>query len=263
MNLTSDHLQKLLGFPFRGRDWQTRLGIAALVALSGWVVPILPWLILTGYAIQIARQVAVEGRDPELPAWTDWTTYLVDGFKVSAARFVMALPVTLVFVLGYGVMFGGAVGGGVIGATGGRDTEDIGALIAVVSSMGGLTLILAAIPLMLALALILPVPSMHVALTGDFGAMFRFREWWALLRADLGAWAIGYLVLLGIGLIVNVAMSFAMATIVLCFVMPFIMIVYMVYSVLISEVVFAQAYRSASLKLGLAPGAGAVTALQP
>ncbi len=31
----------------------------------------------------------------------------------------------------------------------------------------------------------------------------------------------------------------------------------------VREVVFAQAYRSASLKLGLTPGAGAVTALQP
>ncbi len=263
MNLTSDNLQRLLGFPFRGPDWQGRLGIAALVALAGWVIPILPWMILSGYAIQIARQVALNGAEPELPAWTDWTTFLIDGFKVAIARFLMLLPATLLFVVAYAAIFGGMVGGGLIGGTGGRDAEQLGVLIAGLSSLTGFGLFMIVVPLIIVVSLLLPAPSMHVALTGQIGAMFRFKEWWRLIRADIGSWAIGYLILIGMGLIFNIVTAMLSATVVLCLILPFVFVAYMVYVTLISEVVFAQAYRSASQKLGLNPGAGVVSAPQP
>ena len=63
-------------------------------------------------------------------------------------------------------------------------------------------------PIILIVSLIVPVPTMHVAITGDLGAIFRVKEWWRLLRADIGAWAMSYLVLIGIGLIVNLVFSF-------------------------------------------------------
>lgn len=254
MNLTSDNLQRLLAFPFRGPDWPTRLGIGALLIVAGWVIPIVPWLIVTGYAAQIARRVAMEGAEPELPAWTDWSAYLIDGFKVFAARFVMALPFVLVFMLAYGLIFGGTLAGVLVGEAGGSDTRELGALVAVLSSLAGTGLFLLAIPLILAISLVLPVPSMHVIVTGQIGAIFRFGEWWPILRADIGAWAIGYLLLIAVGLIINLVTSFAMATIILCFVLPFVMIAYMVYSILVTEVVFAQAYRSASQKLATGQG---------
>ena len=260
MELTSDNLQKLLGFPFRGPDWKTRLGIGVLVALAGWVVPILPWLVLTGYAIQIARQVAIEGREPELPPWSDWATYLIDGFKVSLARFLMSLPIVLVMLFAYALFFGGTITGGLLSESGGRGAENVGALIAVLSSVTGVGLFMVAMPIILIVSLIVPVPTMHAAITGDLGAIFRVKEWWRLLRADIGAWAMSYLVLIGIGLIVNLVTSVAVATVLLCLVIPIFMMAYMTYAMLIGEVVFAQAYRRASLKLGLPPGGGAVIA---
>lgn len=259
MELTSDNLQRLLGFPFRGPDWKTRLGIGILVALAGWIVPVLPWLVLSGYAIQIARQVAVEGRDPELPPWTDWTTYLIDGFKVGLARFLMSLPLAIVMLIAYAILFLGTITGGILGESGGRGAEDLGAVIAVLSSVAGIGLFTVAFPILLIVSLIVPVPTMHVAITGQLGALFRFKEWWRLLRADTGAWASGYLVLIGLGLVVNMATGIAMATVLLCLVIPVLMMAYMTYALLIGEVVFAQAYRRASLKLGLTPGVGSLS----
>ncbi len=254
MNLTTDNLQRLLTFPFRGPDWKTRLGVAVLVMLAGWVVPVIPWLIMTGYAIQIARRVALEGKEPELIPWTDWSTYLVDGFKVSLARVVLTLPIAIIFIGAYFLIFGSAITGGVLGESGGQNLRDIGSLIAVLGSMTGIGLFLLVIPILFVVALVLPVPSMHVAVTGQVGAMFRFREWWRILRADIGAWAVGYLVVIAIGMLVNVVTSIATVTIVLCLVIPVIMVVYMAYSLLITEVVFAMAYRSSTEKLGQLPG---------
>jgi len=263
MNLTSDHLQKLLGFPFRGPDWQTRLGIASLVALSGWVIPVIPWVLLMGYAVQIARRVAVEGHEPELLAWSDWSAFAVDGFRVLAVRLLAAAPLLLIVGLATSLPVGTSLGGALLIEAVGEAYRDLGAFIAGLGILTGIGLTLALIPISVIYGLVLPVPTMHVVVTGQIRALFQVRAWSALLRADLGAWALGYLVLIGIGLVVNLALSFATATIVLCFVMPFVLIVYLTYSVLISEVVFAQAYRSASLKLGLTPGAGAVTAPPP
>jgi hypothetical protein len=263
MNLTTDNLQRLLTFPFRGPDWKTRLGVAVLVIFAGWIVPIFPWLIMTGYAIQIARRVALEGKEPELIPWTDWSTYLVDGFKVSLTRVVLTLPIAIVFVGAYFLIFGSAITGGVLGESGGQNLRDIGSLIAVLGSMTGIGLFLLLIPVLLVVALVLPVPSMHVAITGQVGAMFRFREWWRILRADVGAWAIGYLVVIAIGMLVNVVTSVATATIILCFVVPFFMVAYMAYSMLITEVVFAMAYRSSIEKLGQLPGSTALSQPTP
>lgn len=263
MNLTTDNLQRLLTFPFRGPEWQSRLGIAMLVLVAGWIVPVLPWLVLTGYAVQIARRVAIEGREPELPPWTDWSAYLVDGFKVSLVRFVVALPILVFLIGGQFLAFGSAITGGIVGASGGSDMRDLGSLIAVVGSLTGFGLFFVLLPVLLIVGLIVPVPSMHVVVTGEVGAMFRFAEWWRILRADIGAWAMGYLVLIALGLLFNLVTSILTATIVLCAVVPIFLVVYMTYSMLITEVIFAQAYRSSTQKLALPPGTADVNVSAP
>ena len=93
--------------------------------------------------------------------------------------------------------------------------------------------------------------------------MFRFAEWWRILRADIGAWAMGYLVLIALGLLVNLVTSILTATIVLCAVLPIFLVVYMTYSMLITEVIFAQAYRSSTQKLALPPGTADVNVSAP
>ena len=66
---TIDSLQDTFTFMFRDPDWGKKFVIGSLLALAGMAVPILPYIVLWGYAAQIARRI-VSGDAPAASAAT-------------------------------------------------------------------------------------------------------------------------------------------------------------------------------------------------
>lgn len=75
-------------FVWRSPRWVRRLAVAATCLLLSWLV--VPYLLLTGYAVEIARRVRSGGRD--LPPWNRPWSKITDGFKLIAAMLIWIAP---------------------------------------------------------------------------------------------------------------------------------------------------------------------------
>src|SRR5512145_2945858 len=89
-------------FPLRDANWQRKLGIGMLIGLAGLIIPVLPWILIAGYAVRIAEDVIDQGDQPRLPEWTDYGGMFKDGLRIAAAMATLVLPLILVMVIGYG-----------------------------------------------------------------------------------------------------------------------------------------------------------------
>ena len=49
-------LRAIFRFPFQGPRWQDRFLIGSVLVFAGTVIPILPTIVVYGYALQIMRQ---------------------------------------------------------------------------------------------------------------------------------------------------------------------------------------------------------------
>ncbi len=79
-----NNLQDTLLFPVRDAQARSQFLFTALIGLAGFIVPILPWILLTGYTAKIMRQVIEERKSPSMPEWqgSDWSAMFVDGLRL-------------------------------------------------------------------------------------------------------------------------------------------------------------------------------------
>ena len=66
------NLNQALSFPFQDSDSRKHFLIGCLVSLAAFIIPILPFLMLYGYAVRIVRQV-LNNESPRMVPWEDWT----------------------------------------------------------------------------------------------------------------------------------------------------------------------------------------------
>ena len=66
-------LKEMFGFPFRDEGKGKKFFTGSLVFISGFFIPILPWIALLGYAARITRN-RIEGQSPHLPERENWPT---------------------------------------------------------------------------------------------------------------------------------------------------------------------------------------------
>lgn len=164
-------IQKSFTYVFEDADWQRKGAIGAALGLASFLI--LPIFILVGYSIAVARNVR-DGRKMPLPEW-DYGTMFREGFMVSIAGIVYALPAILLFVLGGGLAVGlSAIGGGesdIANATG-----------------GGLAIILSCIAGLYMLALLVIAPAIYIQYIrhGNLAACFQFSEVINIARSQLG-----------------------------------------------------------------------------
>ena len=69
-------LKEILMFPFKDQESRKYFLIGCLVALAAFFIPIVPYLVLFGYAVRIARQV-MNNESPRMIAWDDWGPFYV------------------------------------------------------------------------------------------------------------------------------------------------------------------------------------------
>jgi hypothetical protein len=232
--LANFDLNHLLTFPIKEKEDRKQFLIGALVYLSSFIIPLLPLILVTGYAARIIRQI-LAGEQPRMVAWDDWGGMLTDGARIFGVRLVIMLPFLLLMCPFMGLSFALPF----LMENASSDLEWLVILIPVFFI--GAFLIL--VPLILIASFVLPAAEIHVVEKNEFGAAFRVREWWPVFRANLGGFLLALAITYAISFAMSIIMQFAMLTFVLICLLPFFIPVTGVYMMLVLYAAFAQAYK--------------------
>ena len=234
-------LKEILTFPFKDEEARKHLLIGGLISVAAFFIPILPYFILFGYAVIIARQV-LKGEQPHMVPWDDWGSLFKDGAKLFGVRIIYSLPI-LIFAIP--LMLGGIAMPFIAGSMDSNNADTLFALFSVIM-VGSMCIF---IPLSIPLAVIIPASEMHMIENNDFAAAFRFKEWWPILRANLG----GFIVAFGIYYFVSFALMIVIQIIAATLILACLMIVLIpamtIYMSLIMYAASAIAYRDGKVKL--------------
>lgn len=235
-----NNLQDTLLFPVRDAQARSQFLFACLIGLAGFIVPILPWILLTGYTAKIMRQL-IEGREkPSMPEWqgSDWSAMFLDGLRLYGTQLVLSLPLFVVIFFGMFAVFGGSTAMTIGFAEG----EDWAGSLGLMFFLGGIGIMFLFSLLSLPYSVIISAAGPHVVSRNSFEAAFQFKDWWAVLRKGLGGFILAYTVSMALSFVLMFAMQVAMMTIVLICVVPLIMIPYSTYITLLTNTLVAQAY---------------------
>lgn len=237
-----NNLQEILLFPVRDADARKQFLLACLVALAGYVIPIIPFLLLAGYSARVMRQIMDERKSPSMPEWqgSDWSALLVDGLRLYGIQLVLTLPLLLLMGVGFIFIMGGTIGIAVLAEEGTRTFAAAGVLFMFIGVMFMMLVALLSLPY----SIIISAAGPHVITKSSFTAGFELREWWQILRKGVGQFILAYVVTIVISFVLAFIVQIAMLTIVLMCIVPFLVIPYSAYIVLITNVLFAQAYAA-------------------
>jgi hypothetical protein len=197
--------------------------------------------------MQIMRHIIVEKGKPFLPKWDDWGALFVDGAKLLGVVLVYMLPIIVLMMIGFFIMFILPMLGIPVAVIGGEENpEAAGAIMGVLSIVSmiaffvifGVSMIFG-----LAIGLVMPAAMGHVAATNDFGAAFRLKEWWAIFKANVAGFLLAYLIVFAVSMVLNSILMFLYCTIILCCIVPFLSAPIMLYTTIISGALFGEAYR--------------------
>lgn len=234
------NIEQLLTFPLQETESRKNFLIGTLVYLASFIIPIVPLILVMGYSARIMRQI-FNGESPSMPAWDDWESMLKDGLLLFGVRLVYVIPILIlmapIFIISMSMPFW---------IESQRATSE--QLFLVPFLIFGFSM-LVIFPVSLALGVIIPAAESHVIQHNDFTAGFRFREWWAIFRANLGGFIVAYLIAIIISFLLTFIMQIAMITIVLICLLPFILPAISMYTTLIMYAAYAQAYKDGKARL--------------
>ncbi len=235
-----NNLQETLFFPFRDADARKQFLIACAVMLAGFIVPILPFILLMGYTTRIMRQIIDERQEPSMPDWqkNDWSEMLLDGLRLYGAQLILILPLMVLIGCGVISIIGGSAGFAALADESSRSIAPVGGLFFFV----GILLVVLFGILSIPYGIITTAAQAHVATKRSFSAAFDFKEWWPIFVKGLGQFVIAYVLIMASSLILGLVMQIAMITIVLICVVPFLMIPYSAYLLIMTNTFYAQAY---------------------
>lgn len=238
------NLNEIFTFPFKDAESRKYFLIGCLVSLAAFIVPILPYFVLYGYVIRIAKQI-MNNESPRMVPWDDWEEMFKSGARVFGIRIIYSLPILVfampLFISMFAMPF----------VLSSANSSEVEAFIPIfmLFFFGAMCFL---IPLSIPLGVIIPAAEMHVVENNEFAAGFRVREWWQIFRANTG----GFLAAFGIYYIASMILVFAiqilMVTIILACLLPFVIPALTMYLTLIMYVTIAQAYRDAKMKLAQA-----------
>lgn len=234
-------LKEIFMFPIKDQEARKHFLIGCLVSLAAFVIPILPYLVLFGYAVRIAKQV-LNNESPRMVAWDDWGGMAKDGLKMLGVRMIYSLPILIFMIPLFIAMFAFPI---MMSTSNSSDIESLMPIFMVLI-FGSLCFL---IPISIPLALIIPAAEMSVVEQDDFSAGFRFREWWPIFRANLG----GFIAAFGIYYFTAIVLTFAAQFLYITLIFACLLIVFLpattIYIALIMYATIAQAYKDGKVKL--------------
>lgn len=165
---------KSFTYIFDDKEWVTKVLIGGILGL----IPIVNFAVV-GYALRVLKNVA-EGAEQPLPGWDDFGDYFVKGLVATLGAMVWAIPLIAL-----------ALFAGLLSAVTGYDTEAGRVAAPIVLCIWSMSCLSAVYGLFM--GLVLPSAYTHYALSGDFGAFFRFGDIFQYIRANLGNYIIALL----------------------------------------------------------------------
>ena len=232
--------QATLLFPVRDTEARKQFLIACLVTLAGFIIPIVPTLILLGYGVKVMRQVITERKSPSMPEWqgSNWSEMLMDGLRVFGVQIILMLPLFIVLGCGMIFMMSGSLG---ISALANERSNSFAPISLVLFFIGiGLTMLftLLSFPYGILISAALP----HAVANNSFATAFNFKEWFPIFRKGLGNFILSYALVIVTSFVFIFVIQVALITLVLMCIVPFLMIPYSTYVTLIANTFYAQAY---------------------
>lgn len=241
---TITSLKALFRFPFQSQDWRTRFIVGTLLNFAGFVIPIVPSILVGGYILRVMRR-AIQGEKLSLPAWEDWGRLGVDGLRMMVVSLVFFLPGMVVFFGGMALYFGSSFSLSLLMSTANESSElALGVPLMLLASMaimflsmliGSVLFLLGAIPL--------PMATAHFVDRDKVVAAFRVREWWPLLRSNKLGYFIAWVVMTGLMGVLSFVIMIAYYSVVLCFLIPFLGAPIGFYLALVGAALFGETYR--------------------
>ena len=234
-------LKEIFTFPFKDADARKYLLIGGLISLAGFFIPILPYFVLYGYAVIIAKQV-LNGESPRMVPWEDWGGMFKDGAKLFGIRMIFSLPI---IILAIPLMLGGIAMPFIAEGLNSADAENFVAIFSIIM-MGSMCII---IPLSIPLAILIPAAEIHNVDKDDFAAAFRFKEWWSILCANLGGFIIAFGIYYVASMVFATVMQLLFVTIIFACLAFIIIPAMTIYLTLVMYATVAQAYKVGKEKL--------------
>jgi len=232
--------QEILLFPVRDAEARKQFLIACLITLAGFIIPLIPTLILMGYGVKIMRQVIEERKNPSMPDWqgSDWGAMLTDGLRVFGVQIILMLPLLLIIGCSMLFMLSGSIG---ISAFANEQNNSFVSFSLVFFFIGiGLMILFSLLSFPYGIIISAAVP--HAVANNSFAAGFNFKEWFPIFRKGLGNFILSYVFVMVVSFILMFVIQFAMLTIILMCIVPFLMIPYSAYLTLIANTVYSEAY---------------------
>jgi hypothetical protein len=239
--LSGIDLNQIITFPFKDAESRRNFLIGCLVSLTAFIVPILPYFVLYGYAARIAKQI-LDNESPRMAAWDDWEGMIKDGIRLFGVRMVYSLPVLIVIF----PMFIFMVAMPFFMSNASSSELDVAIPAFMLVFFG---LMCALIPISIPLAVITPAAEMYVVDKNEFAAGFRFREWWSIFRANIGGFIAAFVIYYMSTMILMFAVQIIGATLIFACLVPLLLPALVIYGLLIMYTAGAQAYKNGRDKL--------------
>ncbi|HPH95030.1 MAG TPA: DUF4013 domain-containing protein [Anaerolineaceae bacterium] len=246
--MSTDSLQQILMFPFRGNGWQGRFAVACLLMLGNYVIPIIPVIFLAGYLVEIMRRVILDGRSPELPDWSDFGGFGLRGIKALGAAFILNLPSAIFIMAGLVLSFMPSL---MVPFIDRFSRDATGLIVFLMLAMMATMFVMFGIGMLFSLLIgaFMPVSLNHLAAKDSFLAAFNIGEWWKVMRANLSGYFLAWLVVMGLYMVAMFAMQILYFTVILCCLLPIVMSVIYTYMGMVAAALFASAYREGQSRL--------------
>jgi hypothetical protein len=219
-----------------------KLSIGSLLILASTVVPLVPLFFIAGYSLRIIQRIIHGDGQPVMPDWDDWEWLFKHGFKLSEAGLFYALPGLVLFTTGYIMVFFP-----ILGMSLARLASSVPQPLSVDATalMNQGAILLGVASLLTLVGAFVSVPAaMHMAATGEIKAIFRTKEWWAILRQASVKFIRGFLLITITSMLLMILVTIMTATLVLCLPGTILFSVVGMYLCLVASALFATAYRS-------------------
>ncbi|MAT41555.1 MAG: hypothetical protein CL609_04370 [Anaerolineaceae bacterium] len=229
-------LSQLLTYPFKAEDANKKILIGSLFVLAGFIIPIIPFFFVLGYATKISKRITSGDGKLTLPEWKDWDILFKDGARLFGIYLVYSLPAIIVFGVGFILYFGSIIPVTINESSG----------LAVVSILFGMSALFLSIGVGLLLSLVesifLPSAIMHAIQKESFAAGFQIKQWWTIFRNNLAGFVVAFIFMFGLTYLLYFAVVISIYTFILAIISPFLSAFLGFYLVLIIFPLMAQAY---------------------
>jgi hypothetical protein len=217
-------IKKAVFFPFRGEKWGIKVLIGSALYFANFIIPIVPAIPLFGYFGRIMKRIILQDEDPEMPEWKDWGGLFLEGLKLGGALLIYLLPGLILAIGGY-ILFLvldlSLVTASTAMAHSSSNPFPGSMLISIIGMFGGLAVAMIGMVLMYVTLIFVPPALGNLIAKDEFGAAFRFKEWWPVFKANLSGYLIALALALGLFSLMYILAVALYASVILCFLLPF------------------------------------------